>query len=107
MLEKSWSCVKLPVLSFASLMGHVLGLDEGVEFFGGDVAELEGGFAEADAGVMSGFGDLSGLVVTDFRNKGSDKHERIIDVLLDFFDVGFDAVDAMFDETVAGVGYEF
>src|SRR5712692_4459578 len=90
-----------------SWMGHVLGLDEGVKFFGGDVAEFEGGFAEANAGVMSSFGDLSGLVVTDFRNEGSDEHDRIVDVLLDFFDVGFDADDAMFDEAVAGVGEQF
>jgi hypothetical protein len=43
-------------------MGHVPGLDEGVEFFGGDVAELDGGFAEADAGMVGGFGDLCGVV---------------------------------------------
>ena len=28
-------------------MGHVLGFDEGVEFFGSDIAEFEGGFTEA------------------------------------------------------------
>src|SRR6266403_3835031 len=59
-------CYFLPM----SWVGHVLGLDEGVEFFGGDVAEFEGGFAEADVGGVGGFGDLSGLVVTDFRNEG-------------------------------------
>ena len=46
-------------------MGHVLGLDEGVEFFGGDAAEIEGGFAEADVGLVGGFSDLCGLVVAD------------------------------------------
>jgi len=85
-------------------VGHVLRFDEGVEFFGGDVAEFEGGFAKADLGVVGGFGDLSGLVVTDFRNERGDEHERIIDVMLDLFGVGFDADDAVFDEAVAGVG---
>lgn len=47
-------------------MGHVLGLDEGVEFFGGDEAEFDGGFAEADVGVMGGFGNLGCGVVADF-----------------------------------------
>src|SRR5713101_1389315 len=99
-----------PVLNSSSLdswVSHVLGLDEGVEFFGGDVAEFEGGFAEADVGVVGGFGDLSGLVVTDFRNERGDKHERVVDVMLDLFGVGFDANDAVFDEAVAGVGEEF
>src|SRR5713226_5453476 len=90
-----------------SWMGHVLGLDEGVKFFGGDVAEFEGGFAEANAGVMSSFGDLSGLVVTDFRNEGSDEHERVADVVVDLLAIGFDTDDAVLDETVAGVGKEF
>src|SRR5229473_1171829 len=107
MLEKSWSCVKLPVLSFASLMGHVLGLDEGVEFFGGDVAELEGGFAEADVGVVGGFGDLSGLVVADFGGEGGDEHQGVLDVVVNLLAIGFDAFDAVFDEAVAGVGEEF
>src|SRR5712664_4842531 len=89
-----------------SWMGHVLGLDEGVEFFGGDVAEFEGGFAEADVGVMGGFGDLSGLVVTDLRNEGGDEHEGVVDVMLDLFGVGFDSDDAVLHETVARVGEE-
>ncbi len=55
-------------------MGHILGFDEGVEFFGGDVAEFEGGFAEADAGVVGGFGDLGGLIVADFGGEGGDEH---------------------------------
>src|SRR6266478_5955436 len=66
-----------------SRMGRVLGLAEGVEFFGGDVAEFEGGFAEADLGVMGGFGDLRGVVIADFGDKGSDQHHRIVDVVVD------------------------
>ena len=88
-------------------MRHVLGLDEGVEFFGGDVAEFEGGFAEADAGVVGGFGDLGGVVVANFGGEGGDEHEGILDVVVDLLAVGFDAEDAMFDEAVAGVGEEF
>src|SRR4029077_19010694 len=87
----------------ASWMGHVLGLDEGVEFFGGDVAEIKGGFAEADVGLMSGFGDLGGLVVADFGSEGGDEHQRILDVVIDLLAIGFDAVDAVFDKTVAGI----
>ena len=87
-------------------MGHVLGLDEGVEFFGGDVAEFEGGFAEADVGVVGGFGDLSGLVIADFRNEGSYEHEGILDVVIDLLAVGLDAVNAVLNETVASVGEE-
>lgn len=85
-------------------MGHILGLDEGVEFFGGDVAEFEGGFAEADAGVMGGFGDLGGLVVADFGGQGGDKHQGVVDVVIDLLAIGLDAIHAVFDEAVAGVG---
>src|SRR5713226_6766623 len=88
-------------------MGHVLGFAEGVEFFGGDVAEFEGGFAEADAGVVGGFGDLGGVVVADFGGEGGDEHEGVLDVAVDLLAVGFDAVYTMFDETVGGVGEEF
>ncbi len=35
-------------------MGHVFGLDEGVEFFAGEVAEFDGGFAEAGFFMVSG-----------------------------------------------------
>jgi len=45
---------------------HVLGFDEGVEFFGAYETEFDGGFAEADVGVMGGFGDLGCGVVADF-----------------------------------------
>src|SRR6266403_6141631 len=91
----------------SSWVGHVLGADEGVEFFGGDVAEIEGGFAEADVGLVGGFGDLGGLVVADFGGAGGDEHEGILDVVVDLFAIGFDAVDAVFDEAVAGVGKQF
>src|SRR5260370_1320082 len=37
----------------SSWMRHVLGFDEGVEFFGGDAAPFEGGFAEGGAGSVS------------------------------------------------------
>jgi hypothetical protein len=49
-----------------SRMRHVLWFDEGVEFFGGYVAEIDSGFAEAEVGVMGGFGDLGCGVVADF-----------------------------------------
>src|SRR5207249_7638278 len=62
-----------------SWVGHVLGLDEGVEFFGGDITEFDGGFAEADLGVVGGFGDLGGVVVADFWSQGCDQHQRMID----------------------------
>src|SRR5882724_3276313 len=114
MLEASatyWTACELSHLyakKFAgSWMGHVLGLDEGVEFFGGDVAEFYGGFAEADAGVVGGFGDLGGIVVADFGGEGSDEHEGILEVVIDLLAIGFDAADAVFDEAVAGVGEEF
>ena len=88
-------------------MGHVLGLDEGVEFFGGDVAELDGGFAEADLGVMGGFGDLGGVVVADLWSQGCDQHQGMMEVVIDALAIGFDAADAVFDKTVAGVGEKF
>src|SRR5260370_29080527 len=90
--------------SSISWMGHVLGLDECVEFFGGDVAEFEGGFAEADLGMVGGFGDLGGVVVADLGSQCSDEHQRIVDIAIDGFAIGLDAADAVFDETVAGVG---
>src|SRR5437762_3658175 len=93
--------------ALGSWVGHVLGLDEGVEFFGGDVAELDGGFAETDLGMMRGFRDLRGVVVTNLGSEGGDEHQRIVDVAIDLFAVGLDAADAMLDETVAGVGEKF
>ena len=57
-----------------SWVSHVLGLDEGVEFLGGDEAEFDGGFAKADLGVVRGFGDLGGVVVADFRGQSGDEH---------------------------------
>jgi hypothetical protein len=95
------------LISVHSWMGHVLGLDEGVEFFGGDVAEFEGGFAEANVGVVGGFGDLGGLVVADFGGQGGDEHEGVVDVVIDLLAIGFDADDAVLDKAVAGVGEKF
>jgi len=88
-------------------VGHVLGLDEGVEFFGGDEAEFDGGFAEADVGVVSGFGDLGRIVVADFRSERGDEHEGMVEVVIDAVAIGFDAADAMLDKAVAGVGEKF
>src|SRR5438034_5775265 len=81
--------------ALGSWVGHVLGLDEGVEFFGGDVAELDGGFAETDLGMMRGFRDLRGVVVTNLGSEGGDEHQRIVDVAIDLFAVGLDAADAI------------
>src|ERR1700694_4818495 len=94
-------------MSKISWVGHVLGLDEGVEFFGGDVAEIEGGFAEADVGGGGGFCSLGGVVVADFGGEGGDVHEAMAYVGINLLAIGFDAADAMFDEAVAGVGEEF
>ena len=71
------------------------------------MAEIEGGFAEADVGLVGGFGDLGGLVVADFRGECGDEHQGILDVVIDLLAVGFDAVDAVFDEAVAGIGKQF
>ena len=49
----------------------------------GDEAEFDGGFAEADVGVVGGFGDLGGVVVADFGGEGGDEHEGIVDVVID------------------------
>ena len=58
-----------------SWVGHVLGADEDVEFFGGEEAKLDGGFAEADAGAKGGFGDLGGVVVADLGRERGDEHK--------------------------------
>jgi len=87
-------------------MGHVPGFDEGVEFFGGDVAELDGGVAEADAGVVRGFGDFGGVVVADFGSERRDEHQRIVDVAVDLRAIDFNADDAVVHEGVAGIGEE-
>ena len=64
-------------------MGHVLGFDEGVEFFGADEAEVDGGFAEGEVGVVGGFGDFGGVVVADFGGERGDQHQGIVDVVVD------------------------
>ena len=85
-------------------MGHVFGADQRVKFFAGDEAEFDGGGAEAAVLVVRGVGDFGGVVVTDFRSESGDQHEGIFDVVVDFRAIHFDAVGAVFDETVAGVG---
>src|SRR6266478_1718482 len=90
-----------------SWVSHVLGLDEGVEFFGGDKAELDGGIAEADLGVVGGLGDLGGVVVPDLGDESGDEHHGIVDVMIDLLAIGFDAGDAVVNETVAGICEEF
>src|SRR5437773_1134530 len=76
---------------FRSWVCHVFGFDEGVEFFGGDEAEFDGGIAEADAGVMSGFGDFGGVVVADFGGERGDEHQGILHVAVDLRAIQFDA----------------
>jgi len=88
-------------------MGHVLGFDEGVEFFGGNEAEFDGGFAEADVLFVGGLGNFGGVVVADFGGEGGDEHEGMVEVVIDAVAIDFDAADTVFDETVAGVGKEF
>ena len=53
---------------------HVLGLDEAVEFFGRDVAEFDGGFAQADVLPVRGFGDFGCLVVADLGRERGNEH---------------------------------
>src|SRR5260370_35646303 len=81
----------------SSWMRHVLGFDEGVEFFGGDVAQFEGGFAEADAGVVGCFGDLGGLVVADVGGLGGDVHQGVLDLAIYQISDGFSADDVLLD----------
>jgi hypothetical protein len=88
-------------------MGHVFGFDEGVEFFAGQEAELQGGLAEAGVLVVGGVGDFGGVVVPDFGSEGGDEHEGVFDVVVDDIAIDFDAVDAVVDEGVAGVGEKF
>ena len=84
-------------------MGHVFRLDEGVEFFAGEVTEFDGGFAEAGFLVMRGLGDFGGVVVADFGGEGGDEHERILDIAVDDLAVQLDADDAVIDEAVASI----
>src|SRR5947209_7253285 len=52
-------------------MGHILRLDEAVEFLAGDEAELERGLAQADAFVMRSLGDFGGIIVDPGSFSGS------------------------------------
>src|SRR5260370_5667885 len=61
-------CRLLPV----SWVSHVLRLDKGVEFFGGDVAQFEGGFAKADVLVDGRLPNLTSLVIAEFLNERMD-----------------------------------
>ena len=88
-------------------MGHVFGFDEGVEVFGADQAEVEGGFAQGAVAVVGGFGDFGGVVVADFGRERGDQHQRVVNVVADLGAIDFDAGDAVIDEAVAGVGEKF
>src|SRR5580692_273645 len=90
-----------------SWMRHVLWFDERVKFFGADEAEFDGGFAEADVGVVGGFGDLGRGIVADFGSQGGDEHQGIVDIVFDLSLIDFDTLDAVRHETVHGVGEEF
>src|SRR5258708_6107657 len=46
-------------------MGHVFGMNQRVEFFAGEEAELDGGFAQADVLVVRGVRDFGCIVVAD------------------------------------------
>src|SRR6516225_1656819 len=86
-----------------SWMGHGFGLDEGVEFLGGEEAKLGGGFFEARVFVVGGFGDFGSIVVADFGGEGGDEHEGIVDVVVDGLAIDLDPEDAVIDETIHGV----
>src|SRR6516225_11081013 len=86
-----------------SWMGHGFGLDEGVEFLGGEEAKLGGGFFEARVFVVGGFGDFGSIVVADFGGEGGDEHEGIVDVVFDGLAIDLDADDAVVDEAIHGV----
>ena len=60
-------------------MSHVFGFDM-VKFGFGKVAELHGGFLEADMLLMSGVGYFRGVVVADARGQGGDQHQGILHV---------------------------
>ncbi len=72
-------------------MGHVFGFDQGVEFFGGEEAEFDGGFTETGLFVVSGLGDLGGIVVANSGSEGSDQHQGILHVVVDGLAIQFDA----------------
>ena len=56
---------------------------------------------------MGGFGDLGCGVVADFGGERGDEHQGIVDVVFDLRGVDFDALDAVANKTVHGVGEEF
>lgn len=88
-------------------MGHVFGLDQGVEFVTGEVTEFDGGFFEAGLLMVSMVSDFGGVVVADFGSERGDEHQRILDVAVDDFAVQLDADDAVIDETIASIREEF
>src|SRR3984957_10709836 len=51
-------------------------------------------------------GDLRGLVVSNLGGERGDQHQRILDVPLHFGAVDLEALEHVFDITVAGVGDE-
>ena len=71
------------ITNHESRMRHIFGADDFVEFFAGEVAELQGSFAQAEVLVVSLVRDLGGFVVADFRAQRGDQHQRILHVLLD------------------------
>src|SRR5262249_13224983 len=86
-LLNDWSPVVLQLmrrtnswLKDISWMRHVLGLDEGVEFGGGDETELDGGFAQTGVLLVGGLGDFGGVIVADLGRERGDQHQRIVDV---------------------------
>ena len=67
-----------PLFPQGSWMGHVFGLDQGVEFVAGEVTELDGGFFEAGFLMVSMVSDFGGVVVADFGSERGDEHQRIL-----------------------------
>jgi hypothetical protein len=90
-----------------SWVSHVFGFDQGVKFFGAEVAEFDSGFAQAGFFVVRGVRDLGGVVVSDFGGECGDQHERIFHVVIDDLAVELDSLDAIFDETDAGIAQQF
>src|SRR4029077_467565 len=96
-----------PLFPQGSWMGHVFGLDQGVEFVTGEVTEFDGGLFEAGLLMVSMVSDFGGVVVADFGSERGDEHQRILDVAVDDFAVQLDADDAVIDETIASIREEF
>ena len=87
-------------------MSHSFGFHPGIKFFGGDVAEFQGGILQADFFAVGGEGNLRSFFVANVGVQSGDEHQAIVEIGLNPGGVGFDAHSAEIIKRLTAIGQQ-